>query len=221
MSIREHINFCPAKQKSPQKPIHSLDQLASSSYNRVMGLKELFTRKRANNNEARTEIETKQPKAVQETSTGNTAEQGELPPESPSKVLNLPSPRSQHPAAKLDKPRLVTFVDKEGKRHRFYAKHNKKRKQRNTANQRAMAKALQIDPTHLCRVLSGERKPTLEQAKKMADYLGLEMGKLYEALEDVRQKNLANPKRLHPKMAIKVRDKTGLRIARVSRIEKA
>lgn len=167
-----------------------------------MGFKELFVRKRViRTNEVRSQTEVK---PLEEATVQKQPAPAKTPTDDPGRYRAAKRrKRTTTPVEPLEQSRLVQFTDTKGQRHKFYAKGYKKRKQRNTANQRAMARELDIDPTHLCRILSGERKPTLDQAKRMADYLGMEMGKLYEALDSVRKKNLENPGRLHPKLAIK------------------
>ena len=52
-----------------------------------------------------------------------------------------------------------------------------------TVNRSAMSRAIRVDLAHVSRMLSGQRNPSWEVAKKIAKYLGVSLDQLRELLE--------------------------------------
>jgi transcriptional regulator with XRE-family HTH domain len=52
-----------------------------------------------------------------------------------------------------------------------------------TINRNATARALEINPSNVSRILSGQRIPHLRTFKRLADYLGVDLDKLYQLLK--------------------------------------
>lgn len=51
-----------------------------------------------------------------------------------------------------------------------------------TVNRNATARALDLNPSNISRILSGQRVPHIVTLKRLADYLELTLDKMYELL---------------------------------------